>query len=101
MKKRLGLAGVFAALALSLAACGSSGNSNAANQAAPQSAPAGQPNAAAFAKLQACLSRHGVTLPAGGPQSQPQQGSQPSFNAKTRKAILACSQYMPAQPQGG
>ena len=100
MKKRIGLAGVLLALALPLAACGSNGSSNAANQA-PQSAPTGRPNAAALAKLQACLSKHGVTLPTGGPQSQPQQGTQPSFDAKTQKAIRACSQYIPAQLPGG
>jgi hypothetical protein len=101
--RALALAGALLALALPLAGCGASGSSN-ASRATPQSAPTGQPpqiDRQAFSKLRACLKRHGVTLPSGAPQGQPGQGQQPTLDAKTQKAIQACSQYLPSQPQGG
>jgi hypothetical protein len=97
--KALALAGVLAALAFSLAGCGSSGSSNASTTAPNE--PPRQFNQEAFDKLQACLKSHGVTLPSGGPQGQPGQRQHLTPDAKLQNAFQACRQYAPSQPQGG
>jgi hypothetical protein len=99
----LALAAVLLVLALALAGCGSSGSNNTSGGTAP-SAAGGQPpqiDRQAFAKLQTCLKKHGVTVPAGAQQGQPGQGQQPTPDTKTKAAMQACSRYLPSQPQGG
>jgi hypothetical protein len=98
--KALILASFLTALALLAAGCGSS-NPNAVT--ASPGGQGGQPpqlNQQALARLQHCLSDHGVTLPQGRPQGG-QPGQRPNFDAKTQKALSACRQYLPSRPQGG
>ena len=100
----LALAALVLCAALLLAACGSSGANNSATTT-PQFPSGGQRpqiNQQALAKLQACLKKHGVTFPSGGPQGvPPSQGQAPPGNSKFQKAMQACSQYLPSQPGGG
>ena len=95
---------VVLALAIALAGCGSSGSNNAPGGATP-SGPGGRPpglGGQTFAKLQSCLEKHGVTMPApGSQQGPPGEGQRPTFDAKTKAAMQACGRYLPSQPQGG
>ena len=98
--RALALLSLLIAVALLLAGCGSSKSSADPSSPASQGGPPRQFNQQAFAQFQQCLKDHGVTLPRGRPQGG-QPGQRPTFDAKTQKAFRACSQYLPARPQGG
>lgn len=101
--RAVALLGVVAALSFAAVGCGSTKSTNAGGAAGTQTSPRGQApqiDQQAVARLQECLKKHGVTLPTGGPQGG-QQGQPPTLDDQTRNAMQACSQYLPAQPQGG
>ena len=101
--RNLKLAAIAILAAILLAACGSKSTATRSN-GAPQTPSGGQAppfNQQAFTKLRSCLTKHGVTLPNGGPQGQPGQ-AQPNGadGAKLRKAMQACTKYLPSQLPG-
>ncbi len=100
--RAIAVLGVVASLSFAAVGCGST-KSDRAGAAGTQTSPQRQPpqiDQQAVARLRQCLKKHGVTLPTGGPQGG-QQGQPPTLDDKTRNAMQACSQYLPAQPQGG
>jgi hypothetical protein len=104
------------ALAAVAAGCGGGGSSGSAAAASTTTGttttapPGGGPDAAAFGAYRACLSAHGVTLPArprggqGGTPPAPGRGPQRRFGqltAKQRQAMTACQSKRPAGRFGG
>lgn len=112
---------VALALALGLTACGSDSGSGTSSNASAGQRPNGGRGFLADPKVQACLTRQGVTVPSGGrrpnggtPNGQPPSGgnSQPPAGAngsrgnsaqfeKLRKALQKCGVNFPAGGQNG
>ena len=94
MKRWIAAVAVVAAVAIGVVVviAGDSGSNGQAATTAGASATSGSaPDPLVMAQFQNCMSEHGVDV-SGPPSGQP--------DAKTKKALTACSDLLPAPPSG-
>jgi hypothetical protein len=98
---------LLAAAALALSACGGS------DEGATTSAQPGAPDSDAMAEFQSCMEENGASLPdmgsgvapsgtppTGAPPTGTDSGQPPQLDEDTQAAMEACSDLMPAAPDG-